>query len=151
MGDAIPTLSISTEKVCFVVVKAREFDVKDVDTTLDDGSNPTDDRMIEVLEDRPDDPVIQELVAFIETMSEDEQVDLVTLTWLGRGDGGLEDWDDLRAEAARVHNRRTVAGDEPRRDLAMTPYPSISPSAGADPSSRRAIAPVSGRRLSDLG
>ncbi len=109
MGDAIPTLSISTEKVCFVVVKAREFDVKDVDTTLDDGSNPTDDRMIEVLEDRPDDPVIQELVAFIETMSEDEQVDLVTLTWLGRGDGTLEEWAELRAEAARMHNGRTAS------------------------------------------
>ena len=109
MGDAIPTLSISTEKVCFVVVKAREFDVKDVDTTLDDGSNPTDDRMIEVLEDRPDDPVIQELVAFIETMSEDEQVDLVTLTWLGRGDGTLEEWAELRAEAARMHNRYTAS------------------------------------------
>jgi hypothetical protein len=81
MADAIPTLSISTEKICFVVVKAREFDVKDADTTLDDdGSNPTDDRMIEVLEDRSDDPVDQELVAFIEAMSEDEQVDLVTLT-----------------------------------------------------------------------
>jgi hypothetical protein len=53
-----------------------------------------------VLEDRPDDPVDQELVAFIEAMSEDEQVDLVTLTWLGRGDGDLEDWDDLRAEEA---------------------------------------------------
>ena len=109
MGDAIPTLSISTEKVCFVVVKAREFDVKDVDTTLDDGSNPTDDRMIEVLEDRPDDPVIQELVAFIETMSEDEQVDLVTLAWLGRGDGTLEEWAELRAEAARMHNRHTAS------------------------------------------
>jgi hypothetical protein len=109
MGDAIPTLSISTEKVCFVVVKAREFDVKDVDTTLDDGSNPTDDRMIEVLEDRPDDPVIQELVAFIEAMSEDEQVDLVTLAWLGRGDGTLEEWAELRAEAARMHNRHTAS------------------------------------------
>src|SRR6266403_5279317 len=110
MADAIPTLSISTEKICFVVVKAREFDVKDADTTLDDdGSNPTDDRMIEVLEDRPDDPVIQELVAFIEAMSEDEQVDLVTLTWLGRGDGTLADWDELRAEAARVHNKRTAS------------------------------------------
>jgi Protein of unknown function (DUF3775) len=110
MADAIPTLSISTEKICFVVVKARELDVKNADTTLDvDGSNPTDDRMIEVLEDRSDDPVDQELVAFIEAMSEDEQVDLVTLTWLGRGDGGLEDWDDLRAEAARVHNRRTAS------------------------------------------
>jgi hypothetical protein len=110
MADAIPTLSISTEKICFVVVKAREFDVKDADTTLDDdGSNPTDDRMIEVLEDRPNDPVDQELVAFIEAMSEDEQVDLVTLTWLGRGDGTLEDWAELRAEAARVHNRRTAS------------------------------------------
>jgi hypothetical protein len=29
--------------------------------------------MVEVLEDRPDDPVDQELVAFIEAMSEDEQ------------------------------------------------------------------------------
>ena len=110
MGDAIPTLSISTEKVCFVVVKAREFDVKDADTTLDDdGSNPTDNRMIEVLEDRPDDPVIQELVAFIEGMSEDEQVDLVTLAWLGRGDGTLEEWAELRAEAARMHNRHTAS------------------------------------------
>src|ERR1700687_3762473 len=111
MADAIPTLSISTEKVCFVILKAREFDVKDVDTSFDDddGSNPADDRMVEVLEDRPDDPVDQELVAFIEAMSEEEQVDLVTLTWLGRGDGGLEDWDDLRTEAARVHNRRTAS------------------------------------------
>src|SRR3981081_4429448 len=111
MADPVPTLSISTEKICFVILKAREFDVKDADTSFDDddGSNPADDRMTEVLEDRPDDPVDQELVAFIEAMSEDEQVDLVTLTWLGRGEGGLEDWDDLRAEAARVHNRRTAS------------------------------------------
>ena len=92
------------------MVKAREFDVKDADTSSgDDGSDPADDRMVEVLEDRPDDPVDQELVAFIEAMSEDEQVDLVTLTWLGRGEGTLEEWDELRAEAARVHNRRTAS------------------------------------------
>jgi hypothetical protein len=63
--------------------------------------------MIEVLEDRPDDPVEQELVAFTEAMSEDEQVDLVTLAWLGRST--LEDWDDLRDEATRVHNNRTAS------------------------------------------
>ncbi len=28
-AQAIPTLAISPEKVCFVVVKAREFDVKE--------------------------------------------------------------------------------------------------------------------------
>jgi hypothetical protein len=30
-----PDLSIATEKVCFIVVKAREFDVKDVVTDPD--------------------------------------------------------------------------------------------------------------------
>jgi hypothetical protein len=33
-----------------------------------------------------------------------EQIDLVTLTWLGRGDGTIEEWDQLRAEASRAHN-----------------------------------------------
>jgi hypothetical protein len=102
-----PTLSISTEKVCFVVLKGREFDVKDADTSEgDDGSDPPDGRMAEVLEDRPDDPVEQELTGFIDAMSEDEQVDLVTMAWPGLGT--LEDWDDLRDEDTRVHNKRTA-------------------------------------------
>ena len=104
----LPELSISDEKLCFIIAKAREFDVKDVVTDPDDASNPTDDAMLAVLEDHKDDPVVQELVALINSMSEDEQVDLVTLTWLGRGDGGIEDWAELRAEAARAHNRTTV-------------------------------------------
>jgi len=104
-----PEISISDEKLCFIIEKAREFDVKDVVTDPDSGSNPADDAMIAVLEDHRDDPVVQELIAVIKSMSMDEQIDLVALTWLGRGDGGLEDWQELRAEAARAHNRRTAA------------------------------------------
>src|ERR1700721_2325523 len=101
MADAIPTLSISTEKICFVVLKGREFDVKAADTSSDeDGSNPADDRMVEVLEDRPDDPVDQELMAFIEAMREDDKAVLAPLPCPGRAGG---------AEAARVHNRRTAS------------------------------------------
>ena len=105
----LPEISISDEKLCFIIEKAREFDVKDVVTDPDSGSNPADDAMIAVLEDHRDDPVVQELIAVIKSMSVDEQIDLVALTWLGRGDGGLEDWRELRAEAARAHNRRTAA------------------------------------------
>jgi len=105
----LPDLSISDEKLCFIIAKAREFDVKDIVTIPDDASNPTDDAMLAVLEDHKDDPVMQELVALINSMSVDEQVDLVALTWLGRGDGAIEDWAELRAEAARAHNRRTAA------------------------------------------
>ena len=108
MLDA-PDLSISPEKLGFIIVKAREFDVKDVVTDPDDASNPTDDAMVSVLEDHPDDPVVQELTEFIRAMTEDEQIDLVALTWLGRGDGTLEEWEDLRREAARAHNNRTAS------------------------------------------
>jgi hypothetical protein len=104
-----PALAISPEKVSFIITKAREFDVKDVVTDPDPVSNASDDAMLSVLEDHGDDPVVAELRAAIFGLNVDEQVDLVTLAWLGRGDGGIDEWDDLRAEAARVHNRRTAS------------------------------------------
>ena len=104
-----PPLSISPEKVCYVIVKGREFEAKDEETEPDPGSNPTDDRMVSVLEEHGDDPVEEELTALIDSLSEDEQVDLVALAWLGRGDGSIEDWNDLRRQAADAHNERTAA------------------------------------------
>jgi hypothetical protein len=101
-------LSISPDKVCFIVVKAREFDAKDMVTEPDPGSNPTDDGGVAVLEDHGDDPVLQELVSFINALSEDEQVDLVALAWLGRDDYAASDWAAVRDEAARAHNRHTA-------------------------------------------
>lgn len=106
---AAHALSISTDKVCFIVQKAHQFDVKDVVTDPDSSSNAADDAMLSVLEDHADDPTLQELRTFINGLTVDEQVDLVALTWLGRGDGTIDEWEDLRAEAARLHNRRTAA------------------------------------------
>jgi hypothetical protein len=100
-------LTVSPEKVCFIVVKAREFDVKDVVTEPNPGSNPSDDGELSVLEDHADDPVLQELTSFIDALSEDEQIDLVALTWLGRDDYEASEWASVRDEAARAHNRRT--------------------------------------------
>jgi hypothetical protein len=105
----LPALAISPEKVCFVVVKAREFDAKDVATNVGESSSETDDLMRSVLEDRRDDPVVRELRGFIGAMTEDEQIDLVALTWLGRGDSSIAEWQDLRDEAARAHNKRTAS------------------------------------------
>jgi hypothetical protein len=106
---ADPALTVSSESVCFIIVKAREFDAQDVVTDPDSGSNAADDRMTSVLEAHIDDLTQKELVAFINALSEDEQADLVALLWLGRGDGTLEEWNDLRDEARRQHNKRTAA------------------------------------------
>lgn len=104
--DDTAALDIPLEKVCFVIVKAREFDVKEGATDPDSGSNASDDRMISVLEDTTDDPVEQELRQFIGDLSDDEQIDLVALMWLGREDNTAEDWAAIRAEAARARSDR---------------------------------------------
>ena len=62
-----------------------------------------------MLETESDDDTLPELRAFINALGEEEQTDLVALMWLGRGDGTLEDWIDLRGEAERQHNGRTAA------------------------------------------
>jgi hypothetical protein len=103
-----PALTISVEKVCFIIVKAREFDAKDVTTEPDPGSNPSDDKGVSVLEDHADDPVAEELASSIEALSVDEQIDLVALAWLGRDGTGPNDWPETRREAARAHNDRTA-------------------------------------------
>lgn len=105
----MPEMQISAEKVTFLILKAREFDAKDVVTDPDDGSNASDDDMIAVLEDHGDDPVRQEIAAFIQSLSVDEQIDLVALTWLGRGDGTIDEWERLRSDATQAHNGRTAS------------------------------------------
>lgn len=129
---AHPALTISPEKVAYIIVKAKEYDAKDVLTDPDEGSDGTDDRMISVLEDNPDDPTVEELTSFIDDLSDDEQVDLVALAWLGRDAGNsAADWKDFHAEARRAHNKRTAAyllgmpllGDYLSEGLAMLGYP----------------------------
>src|SRR4051812_41586036 len=48
-ADDLPTLSISREKICYIVIKVREFDVKDLPTVPDEASDAPDDGMREVL------------------------------------------------------------------------------------------------------
>jgi hypothetical protein len=105
----MPELAISAEKVGFLIEKLREFDVKEGVTDPDSGSNGADDNMIDVLEDDGGDPAVREITGFIDAMTEDEQIDLVALMRLGRGDGGIEEWDDLRREAADGRNDRTAS------------------------------------------
>ena len=124
------TLVISSEKVCFIIIKAKEYDAKDEITEPDPGSNPSDDKDAAVLEDHEDDPVVEELTSLIDSLSEDEQIDLVALAWLGRDDYSATDWLAVREEAARAHNERTaeyllgmpLVGDFLEEGLSMLGY-----------------------------
>lgn len=86
--DRSDELTIPLEKAFFIIVKAREFDEQVEPTDPDSGSNPTDDHSVDVLEEGADNPVVQELEAAFAGLNVDEQLDLLALTWLGRGDFG---------------------------------------------------------------
>ncbi len=106
--DPDDKLTISPEKVCFLIIKAREFDAKEEISEPDPASNPSDDKDVEILEDYPDDPVVEEITSLVDSLSVDEQVDLVTLMWLGRDNYTAADWNAVREEAAAAHNERTA-------------------------------------------
>ncbi|MFQ5775338.1 MAG: DUF3775 domain-containing protein [Kiloniellaceae bacterium] len=97
-------LQINPETVCFIIVKAREFDAKEDVVEADPGSNPADEGERGVLADYPDDPVFEELENLIDSLNEDEQADLVALAWVGREDYTAEEWNEAVAEA---QERRT--------------------------------------------
>ena len=92
-------LSIALEKVCFLIIKAREFDAKMDPEVPEPGDNPIDDADREVLFDYPDDPTVEELRGFIASLNEDELVEILALVWMGEGDYDVEEWQSAVADA----------------------------------------------------
>jgi Protein of unknown function (DUF3775) len=96
-------LTISPEQAFFIIVKAREFDEQVESTDADSGSNPADDREVDVLEEDADNPVQQELEEALDALNVDEQLDLIALTWLGRGE--YSSFAEAREEASDMRDK----------------------------------------------
>jgi Protein of unknown function (DUF3775) len=92
-------LDLSLDKVCFIVLKAREFHAKEEVVIPEEPSSPTDDWALQILADHRGDPSYQELKYLIDSMDEEEQVNLVALMWLGRGDYSADEWEEALSEA----------------------------------------------------
>src|SRR5471032_1188313 len=104
----VPSLGIAVDKVAFIIVKAREFDVKEGDSDPDEGSNPTDDGNADVLEDQADDPTREELIGAIRELNNDQRAELVALAWLGRGTYEIEEWNEALSTAKSEHGKRAA-------------------------------------------
>lgn len=96
-------LTVPVDKVAYIIVKAREFDQKVPPGGLDTASNHADDEQKVILEAYPGDPTLEELAGALRGLNEDEQLDVVALTWLGRDD--FESFAAARGEAAAMRER----------------------------------------------
>jgi hypothetical protein len=101
-------LEIDLEKVGEIIQKARMFDVKEELSDPQSGSNATDDRMLDILEDTKDDATLPELLEMIRNLDEDEQIRLVALAWIGRGTYEAGEWQEALNQARAAHNTHTA-------------------------------------------
>ena len=98
-------LTISLEKLAYIVEKAREYDAEvPVDPDAATGSDPADDDERQILLDTPDNPTEQELRDAIDGLNLDEREELLALLWLGRGDYDAQSWPDALRQARETQS-----------------------------------------------
>lgn len=90
---------LAKDSVFYILMKAREFDVKVEPEGMDRESDAADDGCLEILEDYTDDPTESELREALTDLNVDQLHELVALTWLGRGSYQKEEWEEAVAQA----------------------------------------------------
>jgi hypothetical protein len=102
-------LDTDLETICWLIVKVREFEVEDaMPAEADDDATVTPDSE-EALEEADEsraqeDPIYAEAKRVIDELNEEAQIELVALTWLGRGDyTGSDEWQEALDEAGNRH------------------------------------------------
>lgn len=86
-------LSVNPDTVRFIIDKAQEFQM------LGQGDDAPEDG---------GDPAYAELKATIDDLEPDQQIDLVGLMWLGRGDYAAAEWERALSDARDRWNPRTA-------------------------------------------
>jgi hypothetical protein len=97
-------LKTPLEQLAYIIEKAREFDAETAPVDSDSGSNPSDDKDVAILEGTGDNPTEQELTAALDALDDDQRVELLALTWLGRGDFSRGEWREALVRAREIHN-----------------------------------------------
>jgi len=101
-------LDINPEILCFIIDKAHQFHVKEAVTIIEVPTSPADDWARQALADHQDDLTYQELVTTINDLDPNQQVQLVALMWLGRGDFDVSEWDVAKETAGDAWNEWTA-------------------------------------------
>jgi hypothetical protein len=102
-GDEPIELNVGLDKLQDIVVKAREFDQEDFPDEPDPGSAADAGQDREENLDEGDDPTEAELRELIDDLNDDEVVDLIALVWIGRGDFGIDELGEARELARERH------------------------------------------------
>lgn len=92
-------LHIRLETLCSLIALAREFQAKEGVVFPEESGSSTEDWAMQVLADHRDDYNVAEFRGIVDDMSERQRAELVALMWLGRGDYGIDEWEQAVDDA----------------------------------------------------
>ena len=98
---------LDPQKVCFLIVKLREFGVQ-AEPNLGGGSDASDDKFVAVFNEEANPSVVGEAEGLIKAMNVEEQQELIALSLVGRGDYDKDDWSSAM-QAAVDHPEPTTS------------------------------------------
>lgn len=93
-------LNINPQTVCFVIARAKDFQLDESDFMADEVPAQDSEWLEETLSEHAGSTGFQEVKAVIDDLEPDQQIALIALMWIGRGDYDADDWDNAYAEAA---------------------------------------------------
>ena len=100
-------IELNRETVQRLIDRTREFHTRD-DVSFDDVPEIDDDDWSQQVASYTSDPYYQEIKTTIDDLEPDQQVTLVALMWIGRGDFSMDELGDALKEAEDNWNPNTA-------------------------------------------
>lgn len=101
-------LDVNPDTVNSLIDKARIFHGKEGVIIPDDTTGSSGNLAADMLIEHQDDSTVQEFKAAVDDLEPDQQVELVALMWVGRGDFDASEWETAVAQARDEWTPRTA-------------------------------------------
>ena len=110
-------IEVDVDKIAFIIAKSREFEAQDAvhEEVGGDGlatneihDSTFQENLASPADEESDDSTLDEVKAWIRSINDDDQCQIVALAWIGRGDFTPDDWDEAVKIATDEHNDRTA-------------------------------------------
>ena len=92
-------INLSTEIIHQIIDKSKAFHCKEDVVIPEDENEISEEDYMQILADHDNDMTYREVRDAINDLEPDQQMTLVAVMYLGRGDFSIEEWDDCYAEA----------------------------------------------------
>mgnify|MGYP001037837079 CR=1 FL=1 len=103
-------LELNPDIVRAVIERTREFQAKETVVIPDEQTVPADDAdwAMQVVAGHDDETVLEEGRALINDLEPDQQVTLMALMWVGRGDFAPEEWEEALEQGRDLYADNTA-------------------------------------------